>query len=410
MQFVSDSTTWNFLEVFSRHASMDLLFWFSHRLDSLVEPDEDQNELDIEHALQTKAMMKTVLCSLSAWLLALSTFTSQQTNAAPPIAKAKDVEFTVTYSADTLAAGDMLYAQITIKNITNTPVRIRNFLCLVIVATTPHVREYVESYGEIPLGATFLEIAPNESFTCERCLDLYGNDHRDDGSFDPFDPTLSGQKMTLTATASTTIHGDVGLEGVTDWRDHALKATGKITFTPPLMSRESYETLIKNASSEGTRETFVTNFSPKVSGNARLYSNPRDDSRVCKLVSETLPADSSSRRAAMITLAVNEFAKTKRINVEFNALRIIATTLQNCSEVEKRAFWMSTINHELESETLQLQMGVPKEKRSCFANTLPKVRVHNFAANAIEVHSCVWHLDWRHSLKTFIEFIDVASL
>ncbi|WP_372715539.1 hypothetical protein [Novipirellula sp.] len=327
--------------------------------------------MDHECDLQDKTMMKTVLCNLSAWLLVVTTFSSQQTNAAPPIAKAKDVEFTVTYSADTLAAGDMLYAQISIKNITSTPVRIRNFLRLVIVATTPHVRELVESYGEIPGGVTFLEIAPNESFTFERCLDLYGNDHRDDGSFDPFDPTLSGQKMTLTATASTTIHGDIGREGVTDWRDHALKATDEITFTSPLMSRESYETLIKNASSEGTRETFVTNFSPKVSGSARLYSNPRDDSRVCKLVSETLPADSSSRRAAMITLAVNEFAKTKRINVEFNALRLIATALQNCSEVE-RAFWMSTINHELESETLQLRMGVPKEKAELFRKHFDK--------------------------------------
>ncbi|WP_372715543.1 hypothetical protein [Novipirellula sp.] len=316
-------------------------------------------------------MMKTVLCNLSAWLLVVTTFTPQETNAAPPIAKAKDVEFTVTYSADTLAVGDMLYAQISIKNITNTPVRIRNFLRLVIVATTPHVREIVEGYGEIPGGVTFLEIAPNESFTFERCLDLYGNDHRDDGSFDPFDPTLSGQKMTLTATAMTTIHGDVGREGVTDWRNHALKATDEITFTSPLMSRESYETLIKNASQKAIPNPFVTIFPQSLPSSAYLFACPRNDLRVCNALMDTLPVAASSRRAAMIFLAVNEFAQTKRINVEYKALMQITAALQNCPEVE-RSFWLSTIIHELESETLQLQKGVPKEKAELFRKHFDK--------------------------------------
>lgn len=274
-----------------------------------------------------------------------------------PLAKASDIEFTVEYSTEKLMLGDILFAQVTLKNKTDHTVRVSSFRPLVIRAKTPKATQLAWGFGEYPSGTTRLELASGQRIVFEVALDVFSDDNYEDGTFDPFDSKLEGQKLTLHATCSTLIPRRS--EGL-DYRDFLLEHTHVIEFGPPLISRQEFDDavteVLKNDDHDPlsfglrTRQlSYLFTQTNNLTGYAG--SPPRTYAAIITVLSERLPKESSARRAASLILAFDSLLNTESSPTGGETRLKIVRLYARCSLAEK-SYWESELLRALNTERM----------------------------------------------------------
>jgi len=297
-----------------------------------------------------------------------------------PLAKASDIEFSVEYSAGTLMLGDVLYAKATIRNKTKAAVRIEKTNYLYVEMKTPEVIE--ESCrgrcGEP--GGGLLELAPGQSIVCYQVLNAFGNDGYENGSFNPFDATLQSQEVKLLA-ARATLPDDIREKIGT--REHWLEHEDKINFGPPLIQKEAFDRAV---AAELARDDFqplkIFPYGLNAINSQRSYlmrrgfhyrdynNTPISISACLRVLSQTLPAHSTLRRSASLTLASERLALSSP-DGEAKAISDIIALLAEASPIEREFLKGSILRDYQGSRTgTYREPNVPKETFDRFVQRL----------------------------------------
>ncbi|PAY19902.1 hypothetical protein CKO51_08690 [Rhodopirellula sp. SM50] len=283
----------------------------------------------------------------------------------PPLAKASDMEFTAEYSTDRLMLGDILFAQVTIKNKTDHAVRISDFHPLVIRARTPTATQIAYGFGEYPGGTTLSVLAAGKEIVLSVVLDMFSDDGYEDGTFDPFDRLLEGQKVTLEVTSSTIMPHLQKL----DYREYVMRHTRVIAFGAPVISRQAFdEAVTEKVESDALTRIAVRLHSGQLSylftraeDLRRYVGNPRTYAATTHVLSERLPVNSSARRSASLALAVGRFANAGDSSAEEAAISSLLALLDECPRIE-RAYWEREIVDRVSYEPFQRQGHLSKRK------------------------------------------------
>lgn len=307
--------------------------------------------------------------------LALILLTEQLiAQAAPPevpLAKASDIDFLVEYSSGKLMLGDVLYAKATIRNKTNAAVRIEKTNYLYVELKTPEVTEEScrDRCGEP--GGGLLNLAPGQSIVCYQVLDAFKSAPHEDGFFNPFDTTLQNQEVKLLA-ARATLPDDIREKIGT--REHWLEHEHKIKFGPPLIEKEAFDRAV---AAELARDDFQPlkifpyglnainsqhSYLMRRGFHYRDYNNtPLSISACLRVLSKTLPAHSTLRRAAALTLASERLAFSSP-DEEAKVISEIIALLSEASPIE-RAFLKGSILRDYQASRTGTyrEPNVPKE-------------------------------------------------
>jgi len=324
---------------------------------------------------------KPVFISVT-WLLLVATgFTPARAEPAEsPLATVSDIDFTVEYSTEKLLLGDVLYAKTTIRNKTNASVRIEKFDLLFIRATTPQASELTCRDGcSGPNGGLF-ELMPGQSIICHQVLDVFGNAELFDGTFSPFDASLQGQDVLLQASRST-IPGD--LREKIGSPKFVLSHEHKIKFGQPLIEKEAFDRAVAaELASDDLQPLKIFPFGLNAinSQDSYLmrrgfhyheYNNTRLSISAClRVLSQTLPAHSTLRRAASLTLASERLALSSP-DGEAKAISDIIALLAEASPIE-REFLKGSILADFQSSRIGTyrEPNVPTEAFDRFVQRL----------------------------------------
>lgn len=297
----------------------------------------------------------------------------------PPLAKASDVEFTVEYSNNTLMLGDALLAQVSIENKSDRAVRIADFHRLVIRAKTPSATQLAFGFGEYPGGTSLQKLAPGERIVFEVDLDVFSDDRHGDGTFDPFDGGLTGEKVVFHATASTLMPHTTKDHNL-DYQDCLLQHSQVIEFGQPLIGRTEFDSAVKKIRKRdglkspmgiglGNQRSYLVSQSDDPSRNWAL--DDRTGDAIFHVHLERLPAESALRRAATIQLEVSKFLSAESIPAEEQAISKLLSVLGECTHVE-RAYWKSRIRDLSKSEDLRLRIRASQHKVDLLSNRITK--------------------------------------
>lgn len=292
-----------------------------------------------------------------------------------PLATASDIDFTVEYSTNTLMLGDILYAKITVRNKKSHVVRFSKFDAVVIRAETLVAKELVCGFGEYPGGTSLLELTPGQEIVYTRILDMFGNDHEENGEFNPFDTELSGQWVSLCAQRATVMPDQMG---DVDYRKFLMEDKHKIQFGPPLIAKTAFDEAVADRLKrpelkplmlyfDYLQTSYFFNFT---TDRRDLEGNRRSFAAGLKVMSEDFPKQSSARRASSILSLVDRFMDTNG-DVEDQAISSILSHIAESPTVE-RHFWRSYLLRKLESESATNGDGgiINKRKLELFSQRL----------------------------------------
>lgn len=334
-----------------------------------------------------KLLFLKILSSVIALVLTLlaEQVIAQAVSPEVPLAKASDIEFSVEYSAGTLMLGDILYAKSTIRNKTKAAVRIEKTNYLYVEMKTPVATE--ESCrgrcGEP--GGGLLELAPGQSIVCYQVLDAFGNDGYEDGSFNPFDETLQNQEVKLLA-ARATLPDDIREKIGT--REHWLEHEHKIKFGLALIEKEAFDRAVAAELARDDLEPLKIfpfglnainsqhSYLMRRGFHYRDYNNTRLSIVAClRVLSQALPAHSTLRRAASLTLASERLAIASP-DEEAKAISDIIALLSKASPIE-RAFLKGSILADFQASRAGTYRvpNVPKEKFDRFVQRLKEAGI-----------------------------------
>ena len=256
--------------------------------------------------------------------------------APPPLATAKDIKFTVTYSSDMLPLGDILYAKATLTNRTQHAVGIDGMDLLVVRAETEGIKEYICGFGEYGGGNGPVTLNPGESLETIRCLDVFGNDYYEDGHFDPFDRDLIGRRVTMSAKRTTL---SPAYQDDRNYLEFELTDEQVIRLGEPIITLEAFNTAL---------ETGQTQFEPPFVGfrtNQSSYlfrqtydSHPTGDARRYQLAMLVLarlaPQNSSTQRVAALDVLVNQLLRCD-VKQEGPLTTEIQQVLRKCDPIQR---------------------------------------------------------------------------
>lgn len=307
-------------------------------------------------------------------MLRLSTQLAADDSVAP-LATASDMDFKVEYSTNTLMLGDILYAKITVRNKSSHVVRFSKFDAVVIRAETLIAKELVCGFGEYPGGTSLLELNPGQEIVYTRILDMFGNDHEENGEFNPFDTELSGQWVSLCARRSTVMPDQMG---DVDYRKFLMEDTQNIRFGPPLIAKAAFDEAVAERlkrpdlkplklSFDYLQTSYFFNFT---TDQRDLEGNRRSFAARLKVMSEDFPKQSSARRASSILLLVDQFIDANE-DVEDQVVSSILSHIAESPTVE-RHFWRSYLLRKFESVSEAIGYGgvVSKRKHELFSRRL----------------------------------------
>jgi len=302
-----------------------------------------------------------------------------------PLARASDLNFSVEYSTDRLMVGDILYAKTVIRNKTDAKLRIEKFDLLFIYAKTPAATELVCRDGCSGPNGGLIELAPGQSIVCHQVLNVFGDDGQEDGSFNPFDATLENQELSLHASRSTipgSLRETIGSPKYVMTHEH------KIKFGPPLIEKEAFDRAVAaELARDDLQPLKIFPYGLNAINSQRSYlmrrgfhyrdynNTPLSIVACLRVLSQTLPENSTLRRSASLTLASERLALA-RPDEEAKAISDIIALLTKASPIE-RAFLKESILADFQASRAGTYRvpNVPKEKFDRFVQRLKEAGI-----------------------------------
>lgn len=314
---------------------------------------------------------KQLLVTISLLLLSIISSSDAQTGPPEvPFANASDIDFSVEYSTDILMLGDILYAKVVMRNKADHPVQIIKSHDMRVFAVSSMAKD--RSIDDCDRsGGSLLAIASGKEVVCYIALDMFSDDSQEDGEFNPFDSALNGQEIVLQADRSTLAPHQMKAP---DYRVYIMQHEHKIKFGPPLIEKEAFDRAVAAELARDDLQPLKIfpyglnainsqrSYLMRRGFNYRDYNNtPLSISACLRVLSQTLPENSTLRRSASLTLASERLAFA-RPDEEAKAISDIIALLTKASPIE-RAFLKESILEDFQGSRAGTYRvpNVPKE-------------------------------------------------